>query len=250
MEIIHIKDVSKKFIIDINPLTLFNLCKRIIKPQKHYREFWALKNINISIQRGDRVAIIGNNGSGKTTLLKIISGLYRTTSGEFRVHGSCAAFLYMGLGTERNLTALENIYLFGAILGLNRKEIRKILDDIISFAELNEFIHCPLRDFSSGMIQRLAFAIAKQVRSEILILDEMLSTGDIGFREKCYEVLDNFALQSKTIIMTSHEIEMVRNFCNKCLWLEKGRQMAFGPSESVINAYLRFNHKNQSPAGS
>ncbi len=243
MKIVEVKNLYKKFLIDINPLTMFNLFKRIIRPQKHYMELWALKDINFEVYKGDRIGLIGDNGSGKTTLLRIIGGLYRKTKGVVNVEGTIAAFLQLGIGMERNLSALENIYLFGAIMGLERNEIKRKLDDIVKFAEIEDFLRCPLRDFSTGMVQRLAFSIASYVESDILLLDEMLVSGDVGFREKCYKVFEDYVNISRTIIVTSHDMEIVKRFCNRVLLLDKGNQTLFGPTKDILDVYLRRKSK-------
>jgi len=239
MSVIEVKNLCKRFTIDIKPLTMFNLFKRILKPEKHHIEILALKNINFEVDRGDRVGLIGDNGSGKTTLLKVLAGLYKKTEGLVAVRGKLAAFLQLGIGMERNLSALENIFLFGAIMGMKRKEIHKNLDDIVEFAEIEEFLYCPLRDFSTGMVQRMAFSIARYVQCEILLLDEMLVSGDIRFREKCYNAFENYVDISRTIMVTSHEIELIKKFCNKALLLDRGDQVAFGPVGEVLNLYLK-----------
>ncbi len=233
-----IENLSKEFKIDIQPLTMFNLCKRFFVREKIRQAIWALKDINLHIQAGQRVGIIGDNGSGKTTLLRMIAGLYRPTCGSVRVSCQPAPFLQMGIGMERDLTALQNIFLFGAILGIPRHKIESELDEIIQFAEIEKFIHCPLRDFSSGMIQRVAFSIARHVETDILLLDEMLATGDIGFRQKCFLIIEDYIRTAKTVILTSHEPEMIRHFCTHCLWLDKGLARAYGPAGNVLDAYI------------
>jgi len=241
-EAVLIENLSKRFYISILPRTMFNLFKRVAHHLRSRQAIWALKDINLKILPGERVGIIGDNGSGKTTLLRIISGLYHPTHGH--VHVSCqpAAFLQMGIGMERDLSAYENIFLFGAIMGVRRQKIQSQLDDIINFADIKKFLHCPLRDFSSGMIQRVAFSIARYVESDILLLDEMLATGDLGFRQKCFSLIEEYIRQSKTIIITSHETEMIRHFCTQCLWLDKGIQRAYGPASAIVDEYIRSKH--------
>ncbi|MFC1576918.1 ABC transporter ATP-binding protein [Candidatus Omnitrophota bacterium] len=215
----------------------------MIKPQKHYREVSALNDINFDVYQGDRIGLIGDNGSGKTTLLRIIAGLYKKTRGAVNVKGTMAAFLQLGAGMERDLTTLENIFLFGAIVGLERKVIRRRLGDILGFAEIEDFLHYPLRDLSAGTVQRLVFSIAHYVESDILILDEMLASGDIGFREKCYKALEDNVNMSKTIIIASHQTEVIKRFCKKVLLLDKGRQVAFGPTKEILDIYFRSKEK-------
>ena len=237
--VITVQNCSKRFVMNTHPLTAFSLCRHIISRSRQCHEIWALKDVCLDVAAGDRIGIIGDNGSGKSTLLRILAGLYRPTRGTVRVRSDPAAFLQTGIGMERDLNARDNIFLFGAIMGVPRKKIRECFDDIVRFAEIEDHIDCPLRDFSSGMVQRVAFAIARLVDTDILLLDEMLASGDIGFRNRCYRLLDEYVHASKTIIMTSHETEMIRLFCNKCLWLDKGVQKAFGPADAVLNAYAQ-----------
>ena len=222
---------------------MFNLIKRALSLHKrndYYKEILALSDINFQVNKGDRIALLGNNGSGKTTLLRIIAGLHEKTKGYLKVNGKINAFLQVGAGMEGNLTALENIFLIGAVMNLDRKIIKKNLDEIIDFAELRDFLHCPLRDFSTGMVQRLLFSLTRYgyIDADILLMDEIFLGGDIGFREKCYKVLENYMATSNTVIIATHGIEAIKRFCNKALLLDKGRQIAFGPTKEVIDFYL------------
>ncbi|MDP2923120.1 MAG: ATP-binding cassette domain-containing protein [Candidatus Omnitrophota bacterium] len=239
MMVIEIRNLTKKFVIDISPLTAFNLAKRIIKPQQHHLEIIALNNINVEIYKGDRIGLIGDNGSGKTTLLRIISGLYKKTSGIVNIKGKIAAFLQLDIGMERDLTAHENIYLFSAIMGIERAEVTRNLNDIAQFSGIENLLRCPLRDLSSGQIQRIAFSISRYVKSDILLLDEMLAYGDMEFREKYYSIIKESEYAGKTIIAISHEMDLIKKFCNRCLLLNKGDQVAFGPTEEILQLYAQ-----------
>jgi ABC-type polysaccharide/polyol phosphate transport system ATPase subunit len=235
--IIEVNNLSKSFILTTEPQTFFSFFKRFATRSFSCREIWALKNINFVVKKGEKIGIIGENGSGKTTLIRIILDIYRQTSGSVKVSGKATGFLSLGIGMQRDLSALENTYIFGAIVGLNKMEIKKKLASIMSFSELEDFLYCPLRDFSSGMQGRLAFSIAKESDSEILILDEILGAGDATFVEKCLQVLEGYRKSDKTVIMASHDIEAIGRFCDKALLLNKGQQLAFGPAEEIVELY-------------
>jgi len=237
MSAISVKNLNKKFILHLPPQTMFGFLSSMVFAGKYRREIWALRNIDFEAARGDRIGLIGGNGSGKTTLLRILARLYERTSGMLAVNGTVTAFLQSGAGMERELSAVENIYLFGAIMNMEREEITEKLPDIARFAGIGEFLDCPLKDFSAGMVQRLAFSIAYHADSDILLLDEMLSSGDAKIRGKSRAVFEKAVNQSKTIIITSHDMGIIREFCNKALLLEKGEKVMFGPTEKVLEAY-------------
>jgi len=239
MKAIAARAITKRFVIDAEPLTLLNLFRRAVRRKARRRIVEALRGIDFEASPGDRLGVIGDNGSGKTTLLRIIAGLYRPSAGTVSVQGTVAAFLQLGIGMERNLSALENIFLFGAIMGVDRGTLAGKVDDIAEFAEVSDLLDVPLRDYSMGMVQRLALSIARYVDSDVLLLDEMLSSGDVSFREKCALVFDEYANRSKTLIIISHEMGVIRRFCNKALLLDRGVQVAFGPSEEVVDRYER-----------
>lgn len=236
---IEVNNLSKRFMLTTESQTLFRLFKRVTTGKSYFKELWALKDINFKVEKGKRVGIIGNNGSGKTTLLRIIMGIYKQTRGTIKINGKVSGFLYLGTGLQRDLSVLDNIYLFGAIMGFDRRQIHKKLDSIIDFSESGDYIHTALRDLPMGMHQRLAFSIAKEAHLEILILDEMLVSGDVGFREKCFAIFEKYKADDKTIIMVSHDMELVKKFCEKALLLDKGNQIAFGPTEEIVDIYLK-----------
>jgi ABC-type polysaccharide/polyol phosphate transport system ATPase subunit len=237
--IIEVNSISKRFMLITQPQTFFRVFKRFATRNSYYREIWALKDINFSIKKGEKIGFIGDNGSGKTTLARIILGIYRQTSGSVKVNSQAAGFLGLGIGMQRDLSILENIYIFGAIMGLDKTEIKKKLNSIIDFSELRDFIYSPLRDFSSGMYGRLVFSIAKEVDSEILVLDEVLGSGDTYFMGKCSEFFEDYKKSDRTMIMVSHDTDMIERYCDKILLLNKGKQVAFGPSREVMDIYKK-----------
>ena len=236
--IIEVEDVSMKF--NLAKEKVDNLKEYIIKVLKRqisYDEFWALKNISFNIERGDSVGLVGFNGSGKSTLLKTIAGVLKPTKGNVRVHGNIAPLIELGAGFDMDLTARENVFLNGAILGYSRKEMEEYYEDIVEFSELRSFMDVPVKNFSSGMISRLAFAIATIGHPSILIVDEVLSVGDFLFQEKCEKRINQMLSGGTTLLFVSHSIELVKKLCNRVVWLEKGNMNACGPSEIYCDQY-------------
>ena len=210
---------------------------RLVKRKLTYRSFYALKNIDLSILRGEIFGIIGLNGSGKSTLLKIISGIYKPTSGTARTNGTISPLIELGAGFEDELTARENIYLNGSILGYSKKFISGIFDEIVDFAELREFLDVPIKNFSSGMRARLGFSIATVVKPEILIVDEILSVCDYRFQEKSERRINDLFAGETTVIIVSHSIEQIERLCARVLWLKDGEEFMTGPADTVCAAY-------------
>lgn len=237
--ILSVDNVSKYFMVNLENKTLLKLFQRTVGGEPSYKKLWALKEVNFEIKEGEALGIIGNNGAGKTTLLKIISGIYRQASGTVRVNGTVSAFLQLGIGMYRDLSALENIYLFGAIMDLDRKKIANKVSAIIDFSGLKDFIHSPLRDFSIGMAQRLAVSIAKETDSQVLVLDDMLTGADADFVEKCVKFFQVRKNNKRAIIISSHSLDMIKKTCDRALFLDKGKQVAFGPVEEIINIYKK-----------
>lgn len=241
--------VQTDSIIQVNNISMrFNLAKEhtdtikeyILKMLKHqilFQEFYALKNVSFTVNRGDSVAIIGSNGSGKSTLLKCIAGIMRPTNGEIIVQGDIAPLIELGAGFDPDLTARENIYLNGAVLGHDRKFMDEHFKRIVDFAELWDFIDVPVKNFSSGMVARLGFSIATEVQAEILVVDEILSVGDYQFQEKCKVRMTEMMKRGTTLLFVSHSEQQVKELCNKAIWLDKGSVVMFGESHSVVNAY-------------
>lgn len=203
-----------------------------------HEEFWALRDLSFTVEGGETVGIIGPNGAGKSTVLKLISRIIEPTSGEIEVNGRLGALLELGAGFHPDLSGRENIYLNGSILGLNRSEIDRRLDDIIAFAELERFIDMPVRHYSSGMYVRLGFSVAVHTDPEILLIDEVLAVGDAAFQRKCLEKIDELRRQEVTILFISHSADTVRSLCSRAIWLHEGHLVTDGSAESVVAHYL------------
>ncbi len=243
MNAITIKNVSKRFRIPHEKrTTLFENLVGLVKGGRYtYEEFWALRNINLTVKKGETLGIIGGNGSGKTTLLGIIAGVLTPDDGKCKVNGRIAPFLDLGVGFEGELTAKENVYLYGAIMGIKRREINERFDEIIKFAELENFVDAKLKNFSSGMRMRLAFATAINVDPDILLIDEVLAVGDIAFQKKCFDVMDGFKKDGKTIVFVSHSLDAVRKLCDRGVLINKGVIEMEGVVEEVIERYVGNN---------
>ena len=198
-----------------------------------YDEFWALKDVNFEVKRGESVALIGLNGCGKSTMLKTIAGVLKPTEGKVSVQGTIAPMIELGAGFDLDLTARENVYLNGAILGYSRKEMDVYYEDIVDFSELEEFMDVPVKNFSSGMLARLAFSIATIGKPDILIVDEVLSVGDFRFQEKCEKRIQGMMKADTTILFVSHSIDQVKKICKRAIWIEKGHIREDGSSEEV-----------------
>lgn len=206
---------------------------RRLKRDLVYDEFWALKDVNFEVKRGESVALIGLNGCGKSTMLKTIAGVLKPTEGKVSVQGTIAPMIELGAGFDLDLTARENVYLNGAILGYSRKEMDVYYEDIVDFSELEEFMDVPVKNFSSGMLARLAFSIATIGKPDILIVDEVLSVGDFRFQEKCEKRIQGMMKADTTILFVSHSIDQVKKICQRAIWIEKGHIREDGPSEEV-----------------
>lgn len=211
---------------------------KTVRRELHYQEFWALKNISFTLEKGDSLGIIGLNGSGKSTLLKVISGILKPTRGSVATVGSVAPLIELGAGFDANLSARENIYLNGAILGHDRRYMDQRFDEIIAFAELQDFVDTAIKNYSSGMVARLGFAIATMNVPDILIIDEILAVGDYKFQEKSFQRMQDMIQSGATVVFVSHSIEQVKQICKKALWLEHGEMKAFGDAESICSDYI------------
>ncbi|MGA7935182.1 MAG: polysaccharide ABC transporter ATP-binding protein [Kovacikia sp.] len=202
-------------------------------------EFWALKEVSFEIRRGDRVGIIGRNGAGKSTLLKILSRITEPTSGRIRINGRVASLLEVGTGFHPELTGRENIFLNGAILGMNRIEIQRKFDEIVAFAEIEKFLDTPVKRYSSGMYVRLAFAVAAHLEPEILIVDEVLAVGDAAFQKKCLGKMEDVAeKEGRTVLFVSHNMGAISQLTTQCLFLERGRTVSFGATQDLVKQYF------------
>jgi ABC-2 type transport system ATP-binding protein len=244
--IIDIKNVSIRYIIgDFKDIGLKEYVVRKIKRNFTVQEFWAVDDVTFSLEKGDMLGIVGTNGAGKSTLLKVISGIMRPTKGQAHVEGNVAALLELASGFDGDLTVRENTYLRGAMLGYTRSFMNEKYGEIIAFSELEDFQDRPFKQLSSGMKSRLAFSIACLVKPDILILDEVLSVGDGGFKRKSEEKMMEIINGGATTILVSHSLDQVRRLCNKVLWLDKGKQIAFGETLSICNRYREFLEKRK-----
>ena len=237
-EIITVDHVSMRFSLASEKIDSFKeYVIKSIKRQLSYDEFWALKDVSFSINRGDALGFIGLNGSGKSTMLKVIAGVLKPTKGTVTVRGSVAPLIELGAGFDMDLTATENVYLNGALLGYSRQEMEKHYNNIVEFSELHDFMNVPVKNFSSGMISRLGFAIATIGTPDILIVDEVLSVGDFHFQEKCQNRIKNMLDKGTTLLFVSHSISQVESLCNKIVWLEKGNVKMFGDAKEIAEIY-------------
>jgi lipopolysaccharide transport system ATP-binding protein len=211
---------------------------RWAKGQIRFQEFWALQGVSIAVQPGEVFGVIGPNGAGKSTLLKVVARVLRPTRGRVRIAGRVAPLLELGAGFDMELTGRENIFLNGAILGFNRTDIERRFDRIVDFAGLAEFIDAPLRSYSTGMVARLGFSVATDVRPEILIVDEILAVGDAEFQARSFERIQSFQAEGATILLVSHSLGRVEEMCSRALWLNHGQVVALGPAKAVVDRYL------------
>ncbi|MGN0374522.1 MAG: ABC transporter ATP-binding protein [Butyrivibrio sp.] len=236
--IITVDNVSMRF--NLAKEKVDSLKEYIIKAMKgrlQYDEFWALNDVSFTVERGDSVGLIGLNGSGKSTMLKIIARVLKPTKGNVIVNGTVAPLIELGAGFDFDLTGKENIYLNGALLGRSRKMMDEVLEDIIEFSELKEFMDVPMKNYSSGMLSRLAFSIATSGKADILIVDEVLAVGDFRFQQKCIDRIRGMMQEGTTVLFVSHSIEQVEDICNKVVWLKSGRVHMKGDSGEICEIY-------------
>jgi lipopolysaccharide transport system ATP-binding protein len=212
--------------------------------RKPREDFWALRDISFEVEQGERFGIVGHNGAGKSTLLKILSRVTPPTSGEITLRGRVGALLEVGTGFHPELTGRENVYLNGAILGMRRGEIERKFDEIVEFAEVNRFIDTPVKRYSSGMQLRLAFAVAAHLEPEILIIDEVLSVGDLAFQEKCLGRMQDVAGEGRTVLFVSHNLTAVQTLCARSMLLSSGRKITEGPTDQVLDEYVRSTRRD------
>lgn len=217
-----------------------------IRRKKTYEQLHALRGIDFSVKRGEFFGIVGRNGSGKSTLLKLIGGIYQPTKGSIQVNGTLTPFIELGIGFNPELTGRENIYLNGAILGLTHKEIQKKYQEIVDFAELEQFMDQKLKNYSSGMQVRLAFSIAIQAHNDILLIDEVLAVGDASFQRKCFETFKSIRQSGKTVIFVSHDMNAIREYCERAILIENGKIISAGNPDTVANDYIQL-FSNASP---
>ena len=238
---IEVDNVSMKFNLSREKVdSLKDYIFKTIKREIQYNEFWALKNVSFSVEKGDRVGILGLNGAGKSTLLKVISGVFKPTEGHVDKHGKMVPLLELGAGFDPQYTGKENIYLYGAMLGYTKKFIDSKYDEIVEFSELQKFMDVPVKNYSSGMKSRLGFSIATVVEPKILILDEVLSVGDAKFRKKSEKKIMSMFDSGVTVLFVSHSLEQVQRLCNKAMILEKGKLIAYGDIDPISEQYSKL----------
>ena len=211
-----------------------------LSKKANYKEHYALKNVDMEVKTGESVGIIGVNGSGKSTILKIITGVLNATSGDVQINGRISALLELGAGFNMEYTGLENVYLNGTMMGFTRKEIDERLQAILDFADIGDFVHQPVKTYSSGMFVRLAFAVAINIDPEILIVDEALSVGDVFFQAKCYHKFEEFKKMGKTILFVSHDLTSIAKYCDRVILLNKGVKLAEGNPKDMVNMYKKL----------
>lgn len=236
---VRVSDVSMQF--KMQKERVDNLKEYFIRTFKRniaWERFSALSHVSFDIVKGDSVALIGANGAGKSTLLKIIAGIHKPTQGSVQVVGSISPLIELGAGFDMELSAHENIFLNGAVLGHSRKFMQEHYQEIMGFSELWEFEHVPLKNYSSGMIARLGFAIATLVKPDVLIVDEILSVGDYAFQRKCEEKMDALMADGTTLILVSHSLDVVRSVCRKAVWIENGQVKMYGETNQVCDSYI------------
>lgn len=224
--------------------TLKEYAIRLLQRRLKHREFWAIKDLDLNIQQGGEVfGIVGDNGAGKSTLLKVISKVLRPTTGRVRIYGKIAPpLLELGAGFHPELSGRENVFLNGALLGYSHDEMNQVFDEIVEFSELAEFIDAPIRTYSSGMYARLGFAVATAHQPEILIVDEILSVGDEAFQRKCTDRIAGFRENGATVLMVSHNLDLIAGMCNRAAWLDHGKLIHMGNAEEVVAKYREGAH--------
>lgn len=235
---IQVDNVSMRFKLAHDRISsLKEYMTKLIKRELRHEEFWALKNVSFNVSKGEVVGIIGKNGAGKSTLLKIISGILKPTKGSVTCSGSIVPMLELGSGFDHDLTGRENIFLNGAILGYGKEFLESKFEEILDFSELGRFIDVPIRNYSSGMLMRLAFSIATMVNPEILIVDEILAVGDAAFQEKSKARMMELMSGGTTVLFVSHSLDQIREMCNRVIWLDSGKIKMIGETQKVCDAY-------------
>ena len=238
---IIVDNVSMKFNLSKEKVdSLKDYIIKSIKKEIKYNEFWALQNVSFTVEKGDRVGILGLNGAGKSTLLKVIAGVFKPTEGSVTKHGKMVPLLELGAGFDQQYTGKENIYIYGAMLGYSKEFIDEKYDEIVKFSELKDFIDVPIKNYSSGMKSRLGFSIATVVSPKILILDEVLSVGDAKFRKKSEKKVLSMFDSGVTVLFVSHSLAQVQRICNKAMILEKGKLIAYGDIDTISKQYEKM----------
>jgi len=236
--VIEVSDVTMRFRMNSDRImSLKEFVTKALRRKLEYQEFTALNHVSFTVQKGETLGLIGRNGAGKSTMLKVISGILKPTEGSAVCYGNVVPMLELGSGFDPDLTGRENIFLNGAILGYNEPFLKASYDEIVEFSELGQFIETPIRNYSSGMLARLAFSIATVVKPEILIVDEILAVGDAQFQEKSRKRMLELMGSGTTVLFVSHSIDQIREMCSQVVWLERGTVRAIGPAEEICHAY-------------
>jgi ABC-2 type transport system ATP-binding protein len=246
---ISVEDVSKVF--RVHHVRMLSLKERVLKMGRvPLEDFWALKDIDLEVEQGETVGILGHNGSGKSTLLKCVAGILKPTTGQIRIRGRVASLLELGAGFHPDLTGRENVYINASFLGIPRKEIERHFDDIVAFAELEQFIDNQVKYYSSGMFVRLGFAVAINVDPDVLLVDEVLAVGDEVFQKKCLDRIDKFQREGRTILFVTHSADLVRRICNRAVVLHHGEMVANGSAGESIRIFREYlhGHLDETPA--
>lgn len=239
--IIEVDNVSMEFFTRDEKIdNLKELIIRLIKGKAQRKATKVLNDVSFKVKRGESIGLIGHNGAGKSTLLKLIAEIYKPTKGTVKVNGKVAPLLNLGAGFDYESSGKENVYLNGAILGYSRKEIAKKYEEIVEFAELKDYMHIPLKNYSSGMVARLGFAIAIDVQPDILLVDEILSVGDENFRKKCAQKVNELRERGVTFVIVSHNMQQVKSLCQKAIWIENSEVMAYGEVNEVCDKYQKY----------
>ena len=243
--LVEVNDVSMSFRMPTQRIdNVKEFFIKLLKRQLKYRKFEVLKHISFHVNRGESVGILGRNGAGKSTLLKLISGIIDPTEGSIRVRGNIVPLLKLGAGFDSNATGRENVFLNGAMLGFSKKEMQAKYDNIVRFAELGDFMEMPLKNYSAGMIARLGFSIAVDVRPDLLIVDEVLGVGDAAFREKCAQKIAELQASGTTLLLVSHSASQVQQLCKSALWIKNGEIVMYDDADTVSKAYAADCKKN------
>ena len=239
--IIEVNNVSMEFFLPNEKVdNLKEFFIRLVKGKMEKKKHKVLDNISFSVNKGESIGLIGHKGAGKSTLLKILTGIMRPTEGSVMVKGKVAPLLNLGAGFDNEASARENVYLNGAILGYSKREIEHKYKEIVDFAELHDHMNMPLKNFSSGMVARLGFAIAIDVNPDILLVDEILSVGDENFRKKCAAKVDELRAKGVTFVIVSHNMSQIKNLCQKAVWIEDSHMRAYGDSKEVCDKYIEY----------
>jgi ABC-2 type transport system ATP-binding protein len=238
MPVIRFEDVAVLYRVPRERVSgLKEFAVRWLQRRLRYEEFWALRDISFDVKRGEVFGVIGRNGAGKSTMLKVMARVLHPTRGRVVMNGKIAPLLELGAGFHPELTGRENVYLNSALLGYTRRQVGELFPSILDFAEIGDFIDAPLRTYSTGMVARLGFSVATCKRPDILLVDEVLSVGDSRFQEKCLDRMNSFQAEGTTIVIVSHSMQTIQNFCSRALWLEQGQPGAIGAVSEVISRY-------------